>query len=180
PSLLNVAECQNAKFSLSCTRSVTFGSAGSERSNSTPSPMQAPAMMFFSGNAVRSWQPVVSERSVPSGFSPPGLPPSGNTTGVAMTFASSGESTGTSTIEILSCGGWQCGRSGAGPYDETYTFTESPSGSIVWVCDPQSVRTAATYSGAVTSLMSKTWMPSHAFGSEPSAGSLVHESFVRG
>jgi hypothetical protein len=30
-------------------------------SNSTPSPMQAPAAMSFSGYAVMSWQPVVAD-----------------------------------------------------------------------------------------------------------------------
>ena len=48
-SLLKVAECQNAKFSVSRTVVMTFGLVRSEMSNSAPSPMQAPAAMSFSG-----------------------------------------------------------------------------------------------------------------------------------
>ena len=48
PSLLNVAECQNAKF-VSRTVSMTFGSSGSEMSMMTPSPMHAPAAIFLLG-----------------------------------------------------------------------------------------------------------------------------------
>jgi hypothetical protein len=49
PALLNVAECQKAKFWSSVTRAVTRGRSGSRMSNSTPSPMQAPAAMPFDG-----------------------------------------------------------------------------------------------------------------------------------
>jgi hypothetical protein len=49
PSLLNVAECQNAKFTLSCTVVMMRGFSRSEMSNSTPSPMQAPAARSFDG-----------------------------------------------------------------------------------------------------------------------------------
>ncbi len=58
-SLLNVAECQNAKLS-SRTFSVTTGFSRSEMSSRMPSPMQAPAMMSLLGYAVRSWQPDVA------------------------------------------------------------------------------------------------------------------------
>ena len=47
PSLLNVAECQKAKFG-SVVLAVTLGFSRSEMSKSTPSPMQAPAAMSFS------------------------------------------------------------------------------------------------------------------------------------
>ena len=49
PALLNVAECQNAKFSVSRTGSVTTGCSRSEMSIRMPSPMQAPAAMSFEG-----------------------------------------------------------------------------------------------------------------------------------
>ncbi len=100
---------------------------------------------------------------------------------MATSAASSGWSTGTSTIDTLSCGGWQFGSSGAGEYDDTYSRTDSRSGAgtIVWVCEPQSVRTDATYSGLDRSLMSKTFTPSHESGSDAGAGSLVQESSVR-
>ena len=49
PALLKVAECQNAKFVVSLTFSVTTGCSRSEMSNRMPSPMQAPAAMSFSG-----------------------------------------------------------------------------------------------------------------------------------
>ena len=61
PLLLNVAECQNAKFAVSWTRSMTFGATGLEMSMMMPSPMQAPAAIFLAGKAVMSWQPVVAE-----------------------------------------------------------------------------------------------------------------------
>ena len=40
--------------------------------------MQAPAAMSFDGYAVMSWQPLVVDEPLP-----PGLPPSGKSTGVA-------------------------------------------------------------------------------------------------
>ena len=46
---------------------------------------------------------------VSSGIGPPGLPPSGKSTGVAASFARAGFFTGIFTTEILSCGGWQSG-----------------------------------------------------------------------
>ena len=60
PALLNVAECQNAKFLVSRTRSVTLGRSRSLMSSRMPSPMQAPAAMLRFGYAVMSWQPLVS------------------------------------------------------------------------------------------------------------------------
>ncbi len=49
PALLNVAECQNAKFVVSRTTSVTTGCARSEMSSRMPSPMHAPAARSFDG-----------------------------------------------------------------------------------------------------------------------------------
>ena len=49
PSLLKVAECQNAKFTVSRTCSVTTGCSRSEMSIRIPSPMQAPAAMSRCG-----------------------------------------------------------------------------------------------------------------------------------
>ena len=79
--------------------------------------MQAPAIRFFDGYAVTSWQPLVSL----VGVGKPGLPPSGNSTGSATTraffiffFAS-----GTFTTLMKSCGGWQSGKSALGEYDDT-------------------------------------------------------------
>ncbi len=109
PALLNVAECQNAKFG-SVTDESTFGCAGSAMSRMTPWPMHAPAARFFAGYAVMSWQPLVV--TVLPGT--PGKPPSGKSTGVEMTRASCGARSGISTIEILSCGGWQSGSDAAG------------------------------------------------------------------
>ena len=48
-SWLNVAECQNAKFDVSRTRSITLGFTGSEMSMMMPSPMQAPAARSLLG-----------------------------------------------------------------------------------------------------------------------------------
>jgi hypothetical protein len=105
PSLLNVAECQNAKFSVSRTVVMTLGLVRSLMSNSAPSPMQAPAARSSAGYAVMSWQPVVAEAFSSS----PGLPPSGNRIGVATTAAAVGFCSGTLMIEILSCGSAQFG-----------------------------------------------------------------------
>jgi hypothetical protein len=55
-----------------------------------------------------SWQPSVA-RPVPLG-----VPPSGNSTGSAITDAAAGFASGTSTTEILSCGGWQSGKAAFG------------------------------------------------------------------
>src|SRR5437868_14828348 len=87
--LLNVAECQNAKFSSSRTLAIVRGLSGSEMSNSTPSPMQAPAIRSLSGYEVRSSQPEVALVWPGHGVSggSPGLPPSGNRTGSAATLA---------------------------------------------------------------------------------------------
>ncbi len=60
-SVLNVAECQKAKFSVSLTRSMTLGATGFFMSMMMPSPMHAPAAMSFSGKTVMSWQPLVAE-----------------------------------------------------------------------------------------------------------------------
>ena len=49
PALLNVAECQNAKFVVSVTRSMTLGATGLEMSMMMPSPMQAPAAILLAG-----------------------------------------------------------------------------------------------------------------------------------
>src|SRR5215510_6531702 len=114
PELLNVAECQNAKFWVSRTCSVTTGCSRSEMSMSTPSPMQAPAAMSFDGYAVMSWQPLVVDEPLP-----PGLPPSGNRTGVPTSAASSGDAVGILITLIWSCGGWQSGKAALGEYDET-------------------------------------------------------------
>src|SRR5688572_9589243 len=113
-ALLNVAECQNAKFR-SVTESITVGLVRSLMSNSTPWPMQAPAARPLAGYAVMSWQPVVEE--VWPGM--PGKPPSGNSTGVDTTRACSGAPSGTSITEILSCGGRQSGVRVLGPYELT-------------------------------------------------------------
>src|SRR5512139_2657109 len=116
PALLKVAECQNAKFSVSRTCSVTTGCSRSEMSSRMPSPMQAPAAMSLLGYAVMSWQPLVVLEPLP-----PGLPPSGKSTGVPTRAASWGADTGTFTTLMLSCGGWQSGKAAFGEYDETYT-----------------------------------------------------------
>src|SRR6478752_2977764 len=150
---LNVAECQNAKFTLSCTRSMIFGFSGSLMENSRPSPIQAPAARSFEGSTVMSWQPVVLETPGLSGA--PGLPPSGKSTGKFTTAAFSGALRGTLMTEIPSCGGWQSGNVALGEYEETYTYTFLRSGTSVWVCDPHAVSTAATYFGLRLSLMSK-------------------------
>src|SRR3954454_8594288 len=114
--LLNVAECQKAKFASSRTVVITRGAVRLEMSNSTPSPMHAPAARSFSGYAVMSWHPVVAEP-----VSEPGKPPSGKSTGVATTDAFSGCRSGTLTMEILSCGRSQFGSDAAARlYDETY------------------------------------------------------------
>ena len=49
PLLLNVAECQNAKLSVSSVTSVTTGFSRSEMSIRMPLPMQAPAAMSRCG-----------------------------------------------------------------------------------------------------------------------------------
>jgi hypothetical protein len=54
PSLLNVAECQYAKFA-SVTLAIRFGLTGSEMSSRIPSPWQAPAARPSSGYEVMSW-----------------------------------------------------------------------------------------------------------------------------
>ena len=54
PDVLNVAECQNAKFAVSVTRSMTLGATGLVMSMMMPSPMQAPAAIFLAGKAVMS------------------------------------------------------------------------------------------------------------------------------
>ena len=54
PALLNVAECQNAKFVVSRTVVITLGATGFEMSNRAPSPMQAPAATSLLGYAVMS------------------------------------------------------------------------------------------------------------------------------
>src|SRR5688572_19233249 len=54
PSLLNVAECQNAKF-LSDTSWMRTGFIGSEMSRRIPLPEQAPAARPTSGKTVMSW-----------------------------------------------------------------------------------------------------------------------------
>ncbi len=56
-----------------------------------------------------SWQPVVAD--LPSGYWPgtPGKPPSGKRFGVAMTEAAAGLRSGTFTMVMRSCGGWQSG-----------------------------------------------------------------------
>jgi len=109
---LKVAECQNAKFTLSCTRSMTFGCSGSLMENRMPSPMQAPAARSLSGSTVMSWQPVVLE--TPGLVGAPGLPPPsgpspGKSTGKFTTAACSGALRGTLMTEMPSCGGWQSG-----------------------------------------------------------------------
>lgn len=109
---LKVAECQNAKFTLSWTRSMTFGCSGSLMENRMPSPMQAPAARSSEGRTVMSWQPVVLE--TPGLVGPPGLPPPsgpspGKSTGKPTRAARSGALRGTLITEIPSCGGWQSG-----------------------------------------------------------------------
>ena len=47
------------------------------------------------------------------------------------------------------------------------------------VCEPQSVSTAATYSGWEGSLMSKTRMPSHDDSIEALCPELLHEASLR-
>ncbi len=49
PALLKVAECQNAKFLVSWTVSVTLGCLRFLMSIRMPSPMHAPAAMFLLG-----------------------------------------------------------------------------------------------------------------------------------
>ncbi|WP_327583703.1 hypothetical protein OHA25_49045 [Nonomuraea sp. NBC_00507] len=56
PSLLSVAECQYAKFGSETSSSRT----GSVVSSRMPSPAQAPATRLSAGNAVRSWQALVT------------------------------------------------------------------------------------------------------------------------
>ncbi len=57
-----------------------------------------------------SWQPLVVLEPLP-----PGLPPSGKSTGVPTREASLGAPSGTLTTPILSCGGWQSGNAALGP-----------------------------------------------------------------
>src|SRR5688572_11385656 len=114
PAWLNVAECQNAKLTVSRTRLMTRGASGLLMSIRMPSPMHAPAMILFVGYAVRSWQPDVSRLGLPDG-----LPPSGNSTGVDRTAAWVGARSGTLMIETRSCGGMQSGNVACGPYEET-------------------------------------------------------------
>ncbi len=47
-----------------------------------------------------------------------------------------------------------------------YRNTRSPSGTSVWVCDPQSVGMKSTSDGFAGSLMSNTWIPSKVPGVE--------------
>jgi hypothetical protein len=54
PSLLNVAECQYAKFG-SLTAAIRFGFAGSRMSNRIPLPEHAPAANPIAEYAVMSW-----------------------------------------------------------------------------------------------------------------------------
>src|SRR5262245_46044089 len=103
PSLVNVAECQNAKFG-SDTELITYGFSGSEMSIRAPSPMHAPAARSFSGKTVMSWQPWVRDLAQPAG----------QRTGSLTTDAEAGSSSGTFTTEILSCGGWQFGNAALG------------------------------------------------------------------
>src|SRR5687767_14177990 len=89
PALLNVAECQNAKLTVSRTRVITLGDSGRLMSSRMPSPMHAPAAMSFFGYAVMSWQPLVSVLGVLGG-----LPVSpGKWLGVATTAAAAGSRT---------------------------------------------------------------------------------------
>ncbi|CAM5230758.1 hypothetical protein SALBM217S_07232 [Streptomyces griseoloalbus] len=109
---LKVAECQNAKFTLSWTRSITLGRSGFLMENRMPSPMQAPAARSFEGSTVMSWQPVVLE--TPGLVGAPGLPPPsgpspGNSTGKPTSAALCGALRGTLMTEMPSCGGWQSG-----------------------------------------------------------------------
>src|SRR5882757_6621575 len=115
PSLLKVAECQNAKFSSSWTRLISRGAVRSE----------------------------VAEVPFGNGLPSPGLPPSGKSTGSAAILACVGCRSGTSTMVILSCGGWQSDWVTEGPYEEMYRYAVLPrlSGTSVWVCEPQSVST---------------------------------------
>jgi hypothetical protein len=77
PSLLKVAECQNAKLG-SITSSIRTGLTGSEMSIRIPLPWQAPAASPTAGNAVMSWQALVAlVRWVPGPWSPPGHRPCG-------------------------------------------------------------------------------------------------------
>lgn len=79
-----------------------------------------------------SWQPVVAETlALVSVAGMPGLPPSGKSTGKLTTAEASGLARGTLATEIPSCGGRQ----------------SRLVGTNVWVCEPQSVSTAATYPG---------------------------------
>src|SRR5687768_14849610 len=114
PALLNVAECQNAKFTVSRTRVITRGCSGLAMSSRMPSPMHAPAARSLAGKTVMSWQPEVSDDGLPGG-----LPPSGKRFGVATTAAAVGWCSGTLMIVMKSCGGWQSGNVGAGKKDET-------------------------------------------------------------
>src|SRR5690348_7287830 len=119
---LKVAECQNAKLTLSSTWSMTFGCSGSLMENRMPSPMQAPAARSLEGRTVMSWQPVVLE--TPGLVGAPGLPPPsgpspGNSTGKFTTAAFSGWSRGTLMTEMPSCGGRQSGYAALGEYEDT-------------------------------------------------------------
>ncbi|MFD0661257.1 hypothetical protein ACFQZ3_31785 [Thermocatellispora tengchongensis] len=111
-SSLNVAECQIEKFSSSLICCSTTGLTGSLMSSSTPSPKHAPAARFFSGYAVTSWQP-----PKPASASFCAVL---NTTGSFTTRERAGSARGTSTMEIVLCGGVQVVDSGSGPGEETY------------------------------------------------------------
>ena len=76
--------------------------------------MHAPAAMSRDGYAVMSWQPLVVDEPLP-----PGLPPSGKSTGVDARKAPSGALRGIFTMLIASCGGWQSGNVALGEYDDT-------------------------------------------------------------
>ncbi len=76
PSLLNVAECQYAKFG-SITASMRTGLAGSLMSIRMPLPSHAPAASPISGYAVMSWQASVGtgpSAALPAGARVPAGP----------------------------------------------------------------------------------------------------------
>ena len=61
-----------------------------------------------------SWQPLVALEPLS-----PGLPPSGNSTGVPASLAVLGLATGTFTTLMRSWGGWQSGKDAFGEYEDT-------------------------------------------------------------
>ena len=106
PSLLNVAECQYAKFG-SATSATRIGFAGSVMSSRIPFPEHAPPASPIPGYAVMSWHWFVRrELCVPSPWSPPCQRPamlpcsSAKMRGMFTISAAAGSASGTFTTSM--------------------------------------------------------------------------------